>query len=229
MFCASCGKEIPAGAAFCPNCGAPVQGVGGATGGTSAPVSGIDSLTKDQKAQEYWMERLFAIIIDFVIVYIVLGIITLLVAIPAYLTGGLGLFGAVFGGLALLWGLIFLLYNAVMETSSGASIGKMIIHLKVTSKAGANPNFGQAFIRNISKIYWLLLLLDVIVGLAITRDYHQKYSDHFIGTTVVKKQTFPSGSLEWGSLRGNLFTYDFKPGSLVDCRLHEGHRGHLPR
>lgn len=183
MFCASCGKELPAGATFCPSCGAPVPGV---TGGTSAPISGIDTLTKDQKAQEYWIERLFAIIIDFIIVYIVLGIITVLVAIPAFLTGGLGLFGAVFGGLALLWGLIFVLYNAAMETSSGASIGKRVLRLKVVSRAGSNPNFGEAFIRNISKIYWLLLLLDVIVGLAITRDYHQKYSDHLMGTKVVR-------------------------------------------
>ena len=186
MFCASCGKEIPAGAAYCPSCGAPVQGVGGATGGTSAPVSGIETLTKDQKAQEYWVERLVAIIIDYIIVYIVLGIITLLVAIPAALTGGLGLLGAVFGGLALLWGLVFVLYFAVMESSSGASIGKKIFHLKVVSKSGANPNFGEALVRNISKIYWLLLLLDVIVGLALSKGYTQKYSDRFMGTSVVK-------------------------------------------
>jgi uncharacterized RDD family membrane protein YckC len=142
-------------------------------------------LTKDQKAQEYWVQRLVAIIIDVIIVYIVLLIITALVAIPAFLTGGLGLFGAIFGGLALLWGLIFVLYNAAMETSSGASIGKRIFHLKVISRSGSNPTFGQAFIRNISKIYWLLLLLDVVVGLALSHGYQEKYSDHFIGTKVV--------------------------------------------
>ena len=185
MFCAKCGKEIPEGATFCPACGAPAGG--SAPGAASAgPVSGFDTLTKDQKAQEYWVERLVAIIVDFVIVYVVLGIITFLISIPAFLTGGLGVFGAVFGVLAFLWGLVFVLYNAAMETSSGASIGKRIFHLKVTSKTGSNPAFGEAFIRNISKIYWLLLLLDVIVGLAITKDYHQKYSDHFLGTKVVR-------------------------------------------
>ena len=181
MFCAKCGKELPEGATFCPGCGAPVGGAA-----PSTPVSGFDTLTKDQKAQEYWVERLVAIVIDYVIVYIVLGIITLLVSIPALLTGGLGFFGAVFGGLAFLWGLVFVLYNALMEVSSGASIGKKIFHLKVTSKAGANPTFAESFVRNISKIYWLLLLLDVVVGLAITKDYHQKYTDHIMGTTVVR-------------------------------------------
>ena len=181
MFCAKCGKELPEGATFCPSCGAPIGGAA-----SSAPVSGFETLTKDQKAQEYWVERLVAIIIDFIIVYVVLGIITVLISIPAFLTGGLGVFGAVIGGLALLWGLVFVLYNAAMETSSGASIGKRIFHLKVTSKTGGNPTFGESFVRNISKIYWLLLLLDVVVGLAITKDYHQKYSDHFMGTTVVR-------------------------------------------
>lgn len=183
MFCAKCGKEIPEGATFCPSCGAPV---GGATQSAASPVSGFDALTKDQKAQEYWIERLIALVIDYVIVYVVLGIITLLIAIPAFLTGGFGIFGALVGGLALLWGLVFVLYFAVLESSSGASLGKRLFHLKVVSKAGSNPDFGQALIRNISKIYWLLLLLDVIVGLAISKGYQQKYSDHYMGTTVVK-------------------------------------------
>ena len=184
MFCAKCGKELPEGATFCPSCGTPA----GATAGTAAssPVSGFETLTKDQKAQEYWVERLIAIVVDLVIVYVVLGIVTLLISIPAFLTGGFGFFGALFGGLAFLWGLVFVLYNAFMEMSSGASIGKKLFHLKVTSKTGASPNFGEAFVRNISKIYWLLLLLDVVVGLAITKDYHQKYSDHFMGTKVVR-------------------------------------------
>lgn len=182
MFCARCGKEVPEGATFCPSCGAPVQG--GAAAGAS--VSGLDALTKDQKAQEYWVERLVAIIVDYVIVYVVLGIITAIIAIPALLTGGGALFGVVFGGLSFLWGVAFVLYNAVMEISSGASIGKKLFRLKVVSRHGSNPTFAEAFIRNLSKVYWLLLLLDVIVGLAISHGYQQKYSDHLMGTTVVR-------------------------------------------
>jgi uncharacterized RDD family membrane protein YckC len=181
LFCAKCGKEIPDGAAFCPSCGAPVQ-----AGAAATPISGIDALTKDQKAQEYWVERLVAIIIDFVLVYIVLGIIALLVALPAFLTGGLGFLGAVFGTLGVLWGLLFVLYFAATESSSGASIGKKLLHLKVVTKTGSNPTFGEALVRNFSKIYWLLLLIDVLVGLGVSKGYQQKFSDHFLGTTVVK-------------------------------------------
>jgi uncharacterized RDD family membrane protein YckC len=184
LFCAKCGKELPAGATFCPNCGAPVGEAASAQ--PQGPLSGIDTLTKDQKAQEYWIWRLVAYIVDAIIVFIVLGVITTIVAIPAFFAGGGALFGAFFGGVAFLWGIIFVLYFTVMESSGGASIGKRAFNLKVVSKTGANPTFGEAFVRNISKIYWLLILLDVVVGLAVSRGYQEKYSDHLMGTRVIR-------------------------------------------
>ena len=180
MFCTKCGKELPEGVTFCPSCGAAVQ-----AGAGDAHMSGIDALAKDHNVQEYWVERLVALIVDYVIVYVVLGTATVIVAIPALLTGGTAFFGVVFGGVALLWGTIFVLYNAVMEVSSGASIGKKLFKLKVTSRRGSTPTFAEAFVRNLSKIYWLLLLLDVIVGLAVSHGYQQKYSDRYMGTKVV--------------------------------------------
>ncbi len=183
-FCASCGKELPTGATFCPSCGAPVQP--GAAAASSTPVSGIDALTKDQKAQEHWISRLVAYLIDAVIVYVILAILTAIIALPGLFAGGLALFGALFGGVALLWGIVFVLYFAFAESWYGASFGKRIMGLKVLSKTNERPRFGEAFIRNISKIHPLLVLLDVIVGLAISKGYQQKYSDHFIGTTVTR-------------------------------------------
>jgi uncharacterized RDD family membrane protein YckC len=180
-----CGKELPSGATFCPSCGAPVQA--GAPGAApSAPVSGFDALTKDQKAQEYWLWRLVAYVVDAIIVYAVLAILTVLIALPALFTGGAAVFGALFGGLAFVWGIIFVLYFSVMESTSGASIGKRFFRLKVVSRTNSNPTFAEAFVRNISKIYPLLLLLDVIIGLAISKGYQEKYSDHFMGTKVVR-------------------------------------------
>ena len=183
-FCAKCGKEIPEGAAICPSCGAPTAPGSAAT---SAPVSGLDALIKDQKAQEYWIWRFVAIVVDWVIVYVVVGVITFFVALPAFLLGGGAFFSAVFGGLAVLWGLVFILYFAVLESATGASIGKHIFGFRVTSKRGSNPTFGEALVRNVSKIYWLLLLLDVVAGLAVSAGYQQKYSDRLMGTTVVRK------------------------------------------
>jgi uncharacterized RDD family membrane protein YckC len=57
--------------------------------------------------------------------------------------------------------------------------------LKVTTLSGAQLDWGQAFLRNISKIYWVLLLLDVVAGLAMQKAYKQKFSDNYAGTIVV--------------------------------------------
>ena len=185
-FCAKCGKEIPAGATFCPSCGAPVQGATpGAAPSQTAPVSGVDALTKDSKAQSYWVNRFVAFIIDCLIVFVPLLIITVIVAIFVAISG-FSPFGIIFGGaVSILWYLVFILYNMVMESTWGASFGKRFLHLKVVSKTGANPTLVEAFIRNLSKIYWLLLLLDIIIGLAVSKGYQQKYSDKFMGTSVV--------------------------------------------
>jgi hypothetical protein len=45
----------------------------------------------------------------------------------------------------------------------------------------------KAFTRNISKIYWALLLLDLIAGLATGTDYRKKFTDKYTETIVVPK------------------------------------------
>ncbi len=192
MFCPKCGKEVPEGATFCPSCGAPIQAAapGAAPSQTTqaqAPVSGIDTLTKDSAAQSYWLNRFLALIVDAVIVFVPLLIITVIFAIFVAVAGfGFTPFGIIFGGaISVLWFFIFVLYNMAMESAAGASFGKRIFHLKVISRTGSNPTLGESFIRNLSKIYWLLLLLDVVVGLAVSKGYQQKYSDKFVGTSVI--------------------------------------------
>jgi uncharacterized RDD family membrane protein YckC len=196
-FCAHCGKELPAGAIVCPFCATPVAGAAAAPQAPSSqpaqsgPVSGFDTLTKDSKAQGYWINRVIAYVIDAVIVFVPLWILTFFIAFSYFFMGGFGFYsfyGFAFGTFTWLWGVLFILYNAFMESSSGASFGKRFMGLKVVGKSGANPNFGDAFIRNLSKIYWLLLILDVIVGLAVSKEYSQKYSDHFLGTKVVSSR-----------------------------------------
>ena len=152
-------------------------------------MSGIDALMKDSKAQEYWLKRLIAIIIDSVIIAIIVGIIFVavaaMIALPGYFVGGFAPFAVLFGGFTVVVGILLILYFPLAEATRGATIGKSAMKLKVVGKSGGNPDFVEAFVRNVSKIYWLLLLLDVIVGLATQKGYQQKFSDHLMGTSVV--------------------------------------------
>ena len=152
-------------------------------------MSGIDALTKDSRALDYWVKRFVAFVIDaiivFVVFYLLVAILAVAVTIPLLFTGGLAPFGLIFGTLAILGGVVFILYFTILEASSGATFGKRAFSLKVVSKTGSNPTLAEAFIRNLSKIYWLILLLDVIVGLAVAKNYQQKYSDQLAGTRVV--------------------------------------------
>ena len=69
-FCARCGAQVPGGAAFCPSCGSPV----GAADAQQVPVSGISTVSRDVQAQEYWVKRLLAYVIDAIVVYAVIGL-----------------------------------------------------------------------------------------------------------------------------------------------------------
>ena len=57
--------------------------------------------------------------------------------------------------------------------------------IKVVTKTDKKINLEKAFIRNITKIHGLLLLLDIIGGMITSTDLLQKYSDRIAQTKVV--------------------------------------------
>lgn len=194
-FCRSCGKEISADAAFCPSCGA-TTGVSG-----SSPPAGhseFDRLTSDSRTQEHWFRRAVAYIIDWIIVTIVTAIIALiigaLIGFASLAISGptfanffvpFSSFGVEFFGLS---GLFFLLYFAFSESIYGKTIGKNLMGLKVVTTDGSKLDLGKTFIRNVSKIYWLLLLLDLIGGFFLTVKPGQRFLDKLANTIVVSER-----------------------------------------
>ena len=71
-----------------------------------------------------------------------------------------------------------------LEFNNGATLGKLVMNLKVTTTDGKRPRLDQTAIRDVSKIHWLLWLIDTLIGMATQGDPHQKYSDRWVGTTV---------------------------------------------
>jgi uncharacterized RDD family membrane protein YckC len=125
---------------------------------------------------------LIAGIIDSIIIWVITAIILALAAIPAIF---LGVVPAFIGTSAFLQGVLFFLYAWFMEFSRGATLGKQIMNLKVTTTQGGQPSTEKTLLINISKIHWVLWLVDTLLGMALPGDPHQKYSDRWVGTTVV--------------------------------------------
>ena len=135
----------------------------------------------DRHLQDHWLRRLIAVAIDSVLIWIVVWIIDIFIVLPSLILG----IPYVFTPLDFLQGILLFLYAAILEVTWGATLGKQIMNLRVTTTDGRQATFDRTLIRNVSKINGLLLLIDTIVGMATVGDAHQKISDRFTGTTVV--------------------------------------------
>jgi uncharacterized RDD family membrane protein YckC len=148
----------------------------------------------------HWIYRLIALIIDSIITGIVGWIIYALLISPLLFTQttyfGITVVTAPWWGgvflLPFIYGIILVLYSAIFEVSlGGMTIGKKLLGLQVQTTSGGKVTFDKAFLRNISKIYPLLLLLDWLLGILSSGNKMQKYTDRMAGTVVVQsKQPF---------------------------------------
>jgi len=152
--------------------------------------------SSSQLDMNHWLLRLVAFIIDSIIIGIVAGIIYAVLIIFVVLGGGSFFVWGPILLLGFLLGILELLYFMFMDAYYGGTLGKKILSLRVQMVDGGKVTFEKAFIRNISKIYWLFLLIDWILGVVTPgHDQRQKYTDRIAGTTVVSvKQAFSSAS-----------------------------------
>ena len=193
VYCWKCGSELREDAAFCSKCGASVRG----TMGVQSP-TGFELLKDEKNVQNHWARRLIAYIIDVALVALVTVVLTTIaVAVSIRFLIGLGFptvgtFPAVWAALWGLWfggpiSLVLFLYFFLAEGLYGRTIGKEIMGLRVEKSDGKQMNMLSSLIRNISKIYWVLLLIDVAVGLGTHGEMSQKWSDRYVGTKVEEK------------------------------------------
>jgi uncharacterized RDD family membrane protein YckC len=202
VYCSKCGTPNAEGARYCNNCAASL-----ALSDTAAPWSSLqqpgpsqqqsqapapippqlqpgqkatllDYLSHYQGLQYHWVRRFVALLFD--------GIFVLL---PVYVTLALlsWMFGGFLGFLGI-GGIVLFLYSAFFEYSMGGTIGKLIMGLRVVSTKG-KLELTDTLVRNITKIYSLLLLIEFIVTLVVeTTDAHQRYLDKLAKTTVIEKR-----------------------------------------
>ena len=145
----------------------------------------------------HWILRLVALIIDSIALAIIAAILVFFLLVPFLFTGALFGFWSAWG----YWlvfpfavGILSVLYFVGLDVWWRGTPGKRVLGLEVQTTSGGRITFGQSFIRNISKIFFLFLILDWLLGVAIPgADRRQKYSDRIARTTVVQfKQAFAS-------------------------------------
>jgi uncharacterized RDD family membrane protein YckC len=168
-YCTRCGKEVPESSEFCPNCGASIKQF------ARLNETAAQRIMHESSLQHHWVKRGIAILIDSIIV----GIATTILGLLTNIAGIFNWFNFPF-----VMGLIYVLYFTITESTYGYTIGKRLVNLKVMKADGQKPNLQSSFIRNISKIHFLLLILDTIGGFFTSKDHHQKYTDQIAQTTI---------------------------------------------
>jgi uncharacterized RDD family membrane protein YckC len=149
--------------------------------------TGFERISRDYQLQDHWIRRLVAFIIDSIIVILcTLIIIAIIAASFILLTGTRELPWYVLDPFSfpLFLGILSVLYFTLIETYYESTFGKRLMNLKTTKLDGKKVPLDLAFIRNISKIYWIIVLLDTVIGLATPGDPHQRITDRLAGTTV---------------------------------------------
>jgi uncharacterized RDD family membrane protein YckC len=167
-YCDRCGYEIPSGSLYCQACDSPVK-------------------SRSETYRAEWGERLIAWGIDFVILSLAIGAITLVARItvgpsPLLWTHQVLRWGP-FGVLHMKsW--LFFMYWAFMEYLYGQSIGKMVMGIRVADIDGGRIDLGQAVVGSFGKAF--LLPLDLAAGIALYPWRGQRLSSHLSGTVVVR-------------------------------------------
>ena len=170
MYYRHCVRGMSENSGFCPNSKAPIRHANSLSG------TAAEKILSEGALQQHWVKRVIAILIDSIIVGIatsILGLLTDVSGVSNWLA------------LPFVMGLLFVLYFTLTESIYGYTMGKRMVNLKVMKANGKKPSLITAFIRNISKIHFLLLLLDTLGGFFTSKDKHQRYIDQIANTTVI--------------------------------------------
>jgi len=184
-YCVNCGKELTAGAVFCPYCGAAVtiEAAPVPTTAETRPSANFASLG----------QRIVAAIIDAIIVGIAVAVVS-----GVFMFSGLGMFGPprmwhmfaspwVWAPWMWLVGLLIPVgYYTYLEGTSGQTIGKRIVNIKVVKADGSRCDMSSAFLRSILRIIDSLFIGIVGIIVISTTEKKQRIGDIVANTIVVK-------------------------------------------
>ena len=63
-----------------------------------------------------------------------------------------------------------MVYFTLCEKLKGASVGKALMYLEVRDADDRKIGWIQAFVRNLTKIYWIPIIFDWLIGKILKKD-----------------------------------------------------------
>ena len=129
--------------------------------------------------ENLWRIRFLALLIDIIVITLVVWILSALIY-P--LIAVANIYG-ILNYWLILTALIIIGYFTYLEGNFSITLGKKMMKIKVIADEG-NMNYKKAFIRNLSKILWFPIIIDVIAG-HIAGDSKIRYLDKLAGTNVI--------------------------------------------
>ncbi len=145
-----------------------------------------------------WTDRFVAWLIDFIIISVLVSIFTFALLSPLHIydetftpyTADLFLPATEFI-LYIIGSTVFFTYWIVLEYTTGRTVGKMALGLRVTNDKGKRADLKGIILSSFGKSF--LLPFDVFFGLFITNDTRQRIFNK-IGNTLVLKSSCPETS-----------------------------------
>ena len=131
--------------------------------------------------QNLWGKRFAALIIDFLIIMIVIWIFS---AIVYPLIAQITIY-EILNYWLIVAALFIIAYFTYFEGKYSTTPGKNVMKIKVIADNG-EMDYKKAFIRNLSKILWLPLIVDIIAGY-VAENSKLRYLDIIAGTDVKMK------------------------------------------
>jgi uncharacterized RDD family membrane protein YckC len=144
------------------------------------PVRETISTVSEEGMPTSWGKRVGAAIVDWIIIAVIMLIIFVALGyIPPWKTPTIFIIYLLATGVFALW------YFPTLEGITTTTIGKRLVNSRVIAVTGYDASGTQTFIRNISKIFILLILIDWIYAIAFGGKYQQRGCDKLAGTTVI--------------------------------------------
>jgi uncharacterized RDD family membrane protein YckC len=129
--------------------------------------------------ENFWGQRFAALLVDIIIITLFMWIISSIIFI---LLAGVGIFSFL-NYWIFIGAILIIVYFTYMEGKTSSTFGKRLFKLRVEAVKGS-MSYKKAFIRNLSKILWLPLILDVILGF-LMGDSNDRFLDKVSETYVV--------------------------------------------